>query len=64
MTLKYYPKFLGKELSISDDDLCATCKHLCYRPGDSSVCDLGFPAGFDDDNYAQKCEDYADHEPS
>jgi hypothetical protein len=23
--------------SISDDDLCAWCRHLCYRPGERSL---------------------------
>ena len=26
--------------SISDDDLCAWCRHLCYRPGELSLCRL------------------------
>ncbi|WP_431221643.1 hypothetical protein ACQ86O_14110 [Serratia sp. L9] len=46
--------------SISDDDLCAWCSHLCYRPGESSLCRFvevkgHWPACFDTDGYAQSC---------
>ncbi|OWF90792.1 hypothetical protein B4916_13840 [Yersinia intermedia] len=46
--------------SISDDDLCAWCSHLYYRPGEASLCRLitennDWPACFDDDGYAQSC---------
>lgn len=46
--------------SISDDDLCAWCSHLCYRPGERSLCQLidgegNWPACFDMDGYAQSC---------
>lgn len=46
--------------SISDDDLCAWCSHLCYRPGERSLCRLveieGYwPACVDADGYAQSC---------
>ena len=46
------------ELSISDDDLCATCKELVYRPGERSLCNVGFPAAFDEDGYATDCLRY------
>ncbi len=31
--------------SISDDDLCAWCSHLLYRPGERSLCSLSLPGG-------------------
>lgn len=50
-------------LSISDDDLCATCENLAYCPGDNSLCKLAidepkWPATFNDDNYAISCDEY------
>jgi hypothetical protein len=48
--------------SISDDDLCATCAHCSYRPGNLSGCSKDFPAVFADggprDGYAVSCDDY------
>lgn len=46
--------------SISDDDLCAWCSHLLYRPGELSLCCLSLPEGHwpsrcDEDGYAQSC---------
>ena len=46
--------------SISDDDLCAWCSHLLYRPGERSLCSLSIPEGFwpsrhDENGYAQSC---------
>ncbi|WP_186373090.1 hypothetical protein [Yersinia frederiksenii] len=46
--------------SISDDDLCAWCSNLYYRPGETSLCrliteDNDWPACFDADGYAQSC---------
>ncbi|WP_373224897.1 hypothetical protein [Enterobacter cloacae complex sp. ESBL7] len=46
--------------SISDDDLCAWCSHLLYRPGELSLCQLSLPEGHwpsrcDEDGYAQSC---------
>ncbi|AVA38037.1 hypothetical protein C3Z06_30980 (plasmid) [Cupriavidus metallidurans] len=29
--------------SISDDDLCATCAHCTYRPGELSQCSKNWP---------------------
>jgi hypothetical protein len=45
--------------SISDDDLCAWCSHLLYRPGELSL-PLILPEGHwpsrcDADGYAQSC---------
>ncbi|MEG0866493.1 MAG: hypothetical protein RSG77_05505 [Hafnia sp.] len=31
--------------SISDDDLCALCSHLLYRPGELSLCSVSIPEG-------------------
>jgi hypothetical protein len=33
--------------SISDDDLCAWCSHLLYRPGELSLCRLSWSDGLD-----------------
>ncbi|SCC30861.1 hypothetical protein GA0061071_11288 [Kosakonia oryzendophytica] len=46
--------------SISDDDLCAWCSLLLYRPGELSLCHLSIPDGHwpsrcDTDSYAQSC---------
>lgn len=46
--------------SISDDDLCAWCSHLLYRPGERSLCSLSisegsWPSRFDEGGYAQSC---------
>ncbi|MHA0954129.1 hypothetical protein [Enterobacter ludwigii] len=46
--------------SISDDDLCARCRHLCYRPGELSRCRLSvadgiWPSRCDADGCAQSC---------
>ncbi|MDF7680472.1 hypothetical protein PT300_07665 [Enterobacteriaceae bacterium ESL0689] len=46
--------------SISDDDLCAWCRNLCYRPGELSLCRLSvadgiWPSQCDADGYAQSC---------
>lgn len=46
--------------SISDDDLCAWCIHLLYRPGELSLCQLSlaggiWPACCDENDYAQSC---------
>lgn len=46
--------------SISDDDLCAWCRYLCYRPGELSLCLLSvadgiWPSRCDADGYAQSC---------
>ena len=45
--------------SISDDDVCAWCRHLWYNPGALSVCqrhDEGrWPGVEDEDGYFQHC---------
>lgn len=52
--------------SISDDDLCAWCSHLYYRPGEVSLCRMraekgNWPAQFDADGYAQTCIQWCPH---
>lgn len=42
--------------SISDDDLCATCRNCDYRPGDTSTCYINWPGTADDDGYIIDCE--------
>ncbi|MGJ3445178.1 Uncharacterised protein [Yokenella regensburgei] len=49
--------------SVSDDDLCAWCSHLLYRPGELSLCSLSLPEGLwpsscDEDGYAHSCPSY------
>jgi hypothetical protein len=34
---------MNKPLSISDDDICATCKHCIYTPGELSFCHKDWP---------------------
>lgn len=46
--------------SVSDDDLCAWCSYLLYRPGELSLCSLSLPEGHwpsrcDEDGYVQSC---------
>lgn len=41
--------------SISDDDLCATCGHCGYNPGELSGCSQGWPGLEDADGYVQEC---------
>ncbi len=46
--------------AISDDDLCAWCTHLLYRPGEFSLCRLSladgiWPSHCDENGYAQSC---------
>lgn len=41
--------------SISDDDLCSSCKHCKYQPGELSSCELGWPGKEDEDGYVQSC---------
>lgn len=51
---KTTPKF------ISDDDLCATCKHCQYKPGELSSCDVSYPGLVDPDGYVQECDQFDD----
>ncbi|KGH30823.1 hypothetical protein [Comamonas testosteroni] len=41
--------------SISDDDLCASCGHCNYCPGDMSSCSKGWPGYQDKDGYVKVC---------
>lgn len=48
-----------KTLSISDDDLCATCKFCQYDPGKESTCDFNFyPAIANHYDDIRICEQY------
>lgn len=47
-----------KTLSISDDDLCATCKFCQYNVGNESSCAKDWPAIFDLNGYARMCDEY------
>ncbi|EPX4165252.1 hypothetical protein ACWREX_004386 [Salmonella enterica] len=50
--------------SISDDDLCASCQHLDYRPGHLSACLLSgcgrddWPSELDANGYSVACSSY------
>lgn len=50
------------QLSISDDDLCSSCRNCWYDPGRESRCseqtNEKWPAQFDQDGYAIKCKCY------
>lgn len=48
--------FSGGVKSISDDDLCASCVHCRYQPGEMSSCIQSFPGLEDDDGYVQECD--------
>ncbi len=41
--------------SIADDDLCASCGHCNYRPGDMSSCSKDWPGYQDSDGYLKVC---------
>ena len=46
--------------AISDDDICAWCTHLLYRPGEFSLCRVSladgiWPSHCDENGYAQSC---------
>lgn len=55
---KHSRKVTGRLISISDDDLCATCKHCIYNPGELSGCHKEWPGKFDDDGYMVMCKTY------
>ncbi len=55
--------------SICDDDLCALCPHILYRPGELSLCSLSiseghWPSCSDEDGYAQSCPSLLFNNPS
>lgn len=41
--------------SIDDDDLCSSCGHCDYRPGDMSSCSKNWPGYQDRDGYLKVC---------
>ncbi len=51
--------FSGGVKSISDDDLCATCRNCQYRPGELSGCIKDWPGLEDQDGYVQQCGQFA-----
>lgn len=50
--------FSGSMKSISDDDLCATCRNCQYRPGEMSGCGKDWPGMENGDGYVQACEQF------
>ncbi|MDP2449614.1 MAG: hypothetical protein Q8Q74_08095 [Polaromonas sp.] len=50
--------FSGGVKSVSDDDLCATCKNCQYVPGEMSECSLNWPGNEDGDGYVQECAEF------
>jgi len=50
--------FSGGVKSISDDDLCATCRNCKYRPGEMSGCKQGWPGMEDENGYVRECEQF------
>lgn len=48
--------------SISDDDLCATCRRCDYQPGALSGCNLDWPGLADADCYVQQCTKFEEPE--
>lgn len=49
---------VDQAISISDDDLCATCTYCQYNPGDKSTCIKGWPGIFNDDLYVIACNSF------
>jgi len=45
-------------LSISDDELCATCVRLEFYPGEVSFCAEGWTGSFNPDGYCTHCSKY------
>lgn len=48
---------MNKKLSISDDDICSTCKYCIYNLGELSSCEKDWPAFFIH-GYARTCDDF------
>lgn len=46
--------------SISDDDICSSCRYCTYNPGDRSSCSKEWPGEVDADGYVVSC-DYMSH---
>lgn len=60
---------LDRTRSISDDDLCASCRHCDYNPGSLSLCLSAnivpdWEGQSDDFGYVQSCPDYLALSPS
>lgn len=56
---------IARSRSISDDDLCASCVHLDYRPGETSICvhptfKPDWVKQSDENGYVQTCEAYTE----
>ena len=51
---------MAKFLSISDDDLCATCVYVRYNPGGESSCKKNWPCIWDKDGYSAQCSKYVE----
>lgn len=51
---------MNRSLSISDNDICSTCKHCVYNPGELSFCRNDWPykqfKNWNDE--IQKCSSY------
>jgi len=45
--------------SISDDDICSSCRFCDYNPGERSSCEKDFPGETDEDGYVVECDFYA-----
>ncbi|MHB1678657.1 MAG: hypothetical protein ACYCSS_14220 [Sulfuriferula sp.] len=56
--------FSGGAKSISDDDLCAQCRHCNYQPGEMSCCNKEWPGREDADGYVQECESFSYQKPA
>jgi hypothetical protein len=50
--------FSGGVKSVSDDDICSTCRNCDYQPGDMSSCSKGFPGFENQDGYVQECGEF------
>ena len=50
----------GGPKSISDDDLCSTCTHCQYQPGEQSGCTQNWPGQQDSDGYISSCHEHSE----
>ena len=48
-------------LSISDDDVCSSCRFCRYNPGGESGCAMDWPGEFNADGYIVGCESYSEY---
>lgn len=49
---------MSYQLSISDNDICSTCKFCAYNPGKESSCALDWPTEPDIDGEIRDCPEY------